>query len=175
MRRASARRWERTQPMPPMGLGYDEGVTRRLCPSRHNYPVCRTGCTRRRGAGRCKPGHRHQEFLAFLRSIDKAVPAELDVHCIVDNYSSHPKVKAWLGRSTLAHAFHAHLQFLIESSRTLFLDHHRQGHPSRLLHSGQGTGFQKINHFVAHYNQNRKPITWTATADSILVRLNRTL
>jgi transposase-like protein len=37
----------------------------------------------------CKPRHRHQEFLAFLREIDKAVPAELDVHCIVDNYATH--------------------------------------------------------------------------------------
>jgi len=46
----------------------------------------------------CRPRHRHQEFLAFLRSIDKAVPAELDVHCIADNYASHkhPKVRAWL-------------------------------------------------------------------------------
>jgi putative transposase len=46
----------------------------------------------------CRPRHRHQEFLAFLRSIDKAVPPELDVHCIADNYASHkhPKVRAWL-------------------------------------------------------------------------------
>jgi putative transposase len=35
----------------------------------------------------CKPRHRHQEFLSFLRAIDKAVPAELDVQCIVDNYA----------------------------------------------------------------------------------------
>lgn len=46
----------------------------------------------------CKPRHRHQEFLSFLREIDKAVPPELDIHCIVDNYAthSHPKIKAWL-------------------------------------------------------------------------------
>jgi putative transposase len=46
----------------------------------------------------CKPRHRHQEFLSFLRQIDNAVPAELDIHCIVDNYAtySHPKIKAWL-------------------------------------------------------------------------------
>jgi len=46
----------------------------------------------------CKPRHRHQEFLAFLREIDKAVSAELDVHCIADNYATynHPKIKAWL-------------------------------------------------------------------------------
>ena len=42
--------------------------------------------------------HRHQECLSFLCEIDKAVPAELDVHCIVDNLAihNHPKVKAWL-------------------------------------------------------------------------------
>ncbi len=46
----------------------------------------------------CKPRHRHQEFLAFLKHIEKAVPADLDVHLIVDNYATHkhPKVKAWL-------------------------------------------------------------------------------
>ncbi len=40
----------------------------------------------------------HQEFLSFLREIDSAVPAGLDIHCAVDNYAahSHPKVKAWL-------------------------------------------------------------------------------
>ncbi len=46
----------------------------------------------------CKPRHRHQEFLSFLREIETAVPPELDIHCIVDNYAthSHPKIKAWL-------------------------------------------------------------------------------
>jgi putative transposase len=46
----------------------------------------------------CKPRHRHQEFLSFLRAIDASVPPELDIHVIVDNYSTHkhPKVNAWL-------------------------------------------------------------------------------
>ncbi|SDC79733.1 DDE superfamily endonuclease [Paraburkholderia lycopersici] len=46
----------------------------------------------------CKPRRRHQEFLSFLREIDKAVPAELDMRCIVNNYGGHkhPTVKAWL-------------------------------------------------------------------------------
>jgi putative transposase len=44
----------------------------------------------------CKPRHRHQEFLGFLRAIEAAVRPDLDVHLIVDNYSTHkhPKVKA---------------------------------------------------------------------------------
>jgi hypothetical protein len=37
----------------------------------------------------CKPRHRHQEFLAFLRHIEANVPAQLDVHLVVDNYATH--------------------------------------------------------------------------------------
>jgi putative transposase len=48
----------------------------------------------------CKPRHRHQEFLAFLRHIKANVPAQLDVHLVVDNCATHkhPKVRAWLAR-----------------------------------------------------------------------------
>ena len=44
--------------------------------------------------------HRHQEFLAFLRHIDRNVPEGLDVHLVVDNYATHKhaKVKAWLAK-----------------------------------------------------------------------------
>ena len=74
--------------MLPMGFGYVEGVTHDY--ARHGTTtVCRSERVQRHRAGYCKPRHRHQEFLSFLREIDKAVPAELDVHCIVDNYGSH--------------------------------------------------------------------------------------
>lgn len=89
---------ERTQPMLPMGFGYVEGVTHDYV--RHGTTTLFAALNVLNGAvlATCKPRHRHQEFLSFLREIDKAVPADLDVHCIVDNYSSHkhPKVKAWL-------------------------------------------------------------------------------
>ena len=89
---------ERTQPLLPMGFGYLEGVT-------HDYK--RHGTTTLFAAldvltgqvlAECKPRHRHQEFLAFLRAIEAAVPGDLDVHLIVDNYSTHKhtRVKAWL-------------------------------------------------------------------------------
>jgi len=89
---------ERTQPLLPMGFGYVEGVTHDYV--RHGTTTLFAALNVLNGAilAECKPRHRHQEFLAFLRSIDSAVPADLDVHCIVDNYASHkhPKVKAWL-------------------------------------------------------------------------------
>jgi putative transposase len=48
----------------------------------------------------CKPRHRHQEFLSFLRRLDAAIPEQLDVHLIVDNYATHKhsKVRTWLAQ-----------------------------------------------------------------------------
>jgi putative transposase len=90
-----------------MGLGYVEGVT-------HDY--VRHGTTTLFAAldvangqviSRVRQHHRHQEFLDFLRQIDKHTPPELDLHLIVDNYVTHKhgKVKAWLARNP---RFHMH-------------------------------------------------------------------
>ena len=44
------------------------------------------------------PRHLHQEFLLFLRRIDRAVPKELDIHIVLDNYGTHTHeaVRKWL-------------------------------------------------------------------------------
>ena len=57
--------------------------------------------------GQCMPRHRHQEFLKFLKSIDRATPKHLDIHCIADNYATHKKqeVKDWLAKHPRFH-FH---------------------------------------------------------------------
>ena len=77
---------DRTQPLLPMGLGYVEGVTHDYI--RHGTTTLFAALDVATGAviAECKPRHRHQEFLSFLRRIDKEVPPELDVHLIVDNY-----------------------------------------------------------------------------------------
>ncbi len=50
--------------------------------------------------GQCLPRHRHEEFLKFLRTIDREVPKGLQVHLILDNYSTHKhaNVKQWLAK-----------------------------------------------------------------------------
>ena len=80
---------DRTQPLLPMGLGYVEGVTHDYI--RHGTTTLFAALDVATGAviAECKPRHRHQEFLSFLRRIDKEVPRELDVHLIVDNYCTH--------------------------------------------------------------------------------------
>src|SRR5947207_2274129 len=96
---------ERTQPGLPMGLGYVEGVTHDYV--RHGTTPLFAALDIATGAvfTECKPRHRHQEFLSFLRQLDACIPEQLDVHLIVDNYSTHKhrKVRTWLAQRPRYH------------------------------------------------------------------------
>ena len=98
---------ERSQPLLPLGLGYVEGVTHDY--KRHGTTTLFAALDTATGEvlTQCKPRHRHQEFLQFLHHIEDNVPHDLDVHLIVDNYSTHKhaKVKKWLTRRP---RFHLH-------------------------------------------------------------------
>jgi putative transposase len=166
---------ERTQPMLPMGLGYVEGVTHDYV--RHGTTTLFAALNVLNGAvlATCKPRHRHQEFLSFLREIDKAVPSDLDIHCVLDNYSSHkhPKVKAWLGARP-----RWHLHFIPTYSSWLNQVERFFGLiTDKAIRRGSFGSvkqlIQRIDQFVAHYNQDCKPFIWTADADSILAKLQR--
>lgn len=166
---------ERTQPLAPLGFGYVEGVT-------HDYK--RHGTTTLFAAldvltgqvlAQCKPRHRHQEFLGFLRKIEAEVPSDLDIHVIVDNYSTHKhaKVKAWLAARP-----HWHLHFVPTYSSWLNLvERFFALITGRAIRRGSFRSvpelIQRIDHFVAHHNVDCKPFIWTASADSILAKLQR--
>ena len=166
---------ERTQPVLPMGLGYVEGVT-------HDY--YRHGTTTLFAAldtvdGKvitlCKPRHRHQEFLAFLNHLDRSVPAGLDIHLVADNYGTHkhPKVKAWLARRPRYHIHYTptYASWLNQVERWFGLI--TQQAIRRGSFRSVGELVQKIDAYVATYNLHRRPFVWTATADSILAKLQR--
>ena len=164
----------RTQPVLPMGLG--------LCRGIHDY--VRHGTTTlfaaldvaTGGYLECKPRHRHQEFLSFLRSLEACVPPELDVHLIVDNYATHkhPKVRTWLAqRPRFPHALHPYLFVLAESGGTLRFGLITQRAIRRGSFRSVKELVQKIDDFVQHYNRKQRPFVWTATADSILQKIAR--
>ena len=166
---------ERSQPVLPMGLGYVEGLT-------HDY--YRHGTTTlfaalEVGSGhvitQCKPRHRHQEFLAFLRHLDTSVPPQLQLHLIIDNYATHkhPKVRAWFA----AHPRY-HVHFTPTYASWLNQVERWFGHIThQSIRRGSFTTvkqlIQRIDAFVQHYNLHPKPFSWTATADSILAKLER--
>ena len=99
---------ERSQPVLPMGFGYVEGVTHDYY--RHGTTTLFAALDVANGSviTQCKPRHRHQEFLSFLRHIDTQVPVDLDVHLIVDNYATHKhaRLRAWLAKRP---RYHLHL------------------------------------------------------------------
>lgn len=165
----------RTQPTLPMGLGYAEGYT-------HDY--VRHGTTTLFAAldvatgkvlAQCRKRHRHDEFLEFLRLLDREVPAELDVHLVLDNYATHKhaKVKRWL---TARPRFHLHFtptysSWLNQVERWFGLL------SQRALARGSFRSVpdlvRKIQDFIDAYNVSATPFVWVATAQSILDKVSR--
>ena len=125
--------------------------------------------------GECMPRHRHQEFLRFLRTIDRNTPKSLDLHLIVDNYATHkhPKVKAWLKRHP---RFHLHFTptsaswiNLVERFFGLITeDAIRRG----VFHSVAELE-TAIEAYLDQHNADAKPFIWTAPAADILEKVAR--
>jgi putative transposase len=166
---------QRTQPLLPMGLGYVTGVTHDYI--RHGTTTLFAALDVASGAivTQCKQRHRHQEFLAFLRHIDNAVPKTLDVHLIVDNYATHkhPKVKAWLARRPRYHIHYTptYASWLNQVERWFGIITQKAIRRGSFSNVKELT--KKIQRFVDHYNANTSPFVWTATADSILAKVQR--
>ena len=166
---------DRTQPLLPMGLGYVEGVTHDYI--RHGTTTLFAALDVATGAviAECKPRHRHQEFLSFLRRIDKEVPKELDLHLIVDNYCTHKhaKVKAWLAQRPRFHVHYTptYASWLNQVERWFGII--TQKAIRRGSFSSVKELINKIEQFVAAYDKTKAPFQWTATADSILEKLQR--
>jgi putative transposase len=166
---------ERTQPMLPLGISYAEGITHDY--KRHGTTTLFAALDVLNGTvlTECKPRHRHQEFLAFLRKIEASVPQSQDIHLIVDNYCTHKhaRVKAWLARRP-----RWHLHFIPTYSSWLnqverFFALLTEKAVRRGSFSSVKDLVGKVDHFVTQYNKNCKPFVWTATADAILGKLER--
>jgi putative transposase len=165
----------RTQPLLPMGLGYVEGVTHDY--KRHGTTTLFAALDVASGAviTQCKSRHRHQEFLAFLRHLDRNVPATLDVHLIIDNYGTHKhaKVRAWLAARPRYHVHYTptYASWLNQVERWFALI------TQQSIRRGSVQSVRElianINHYVDHYNHSTRPFIWTATADSILAKVRR--
>jgi putative transposase len=166
---------ERTQPVLPLGMGYIEGITHDYI--RHGTTTLFAALDVANGSilTQCKQRHRHQEFLSFLRHIEANVPEHLDVHLICDNYGTHKhtKVRAWLARRT---RFHLHFtptysSWLNQFERWFALITNQA--IRRASFDSVTDLKRKISDFVEHYNQHPRPFMWTATAESILAKLER--
>jgi transposase len=117
--------------------------------------------------------HRATEFLAFLKTIDTQVPADLDVHLVLDNASTHktPAVKRWLG---------AHPRFVLHftptsSSWLNLVERWFAELTNKKLRRGTHTWVRQLNTdiraWIGSWNDNPRPYVWTKTADQILASI----
>jgi len=166
---------ERSQPLLPMRPGQPERRT-------HDYH--RHGTTSLFAAldiatgkviGSCHRRHRHQEFLRFMQKVDASVPEHLEVHVVLDNYSTHktPKVAAWFKR----HARY-HLHFTPTSGSWLNQVERWFGKlTEQRLRRESFASVKELEEAIQSYieanNAAPKAFEWVASADLILARVQR--
>lgn len=124
--------------------------------------------------GSCFDRHRHEEFLKFLRQLDRDTPLGMDLHLIVDNYATHkhPKVKQWIQRHK-----RFRLHFTPTSSCWLNLVERWFGEITRKrIRRGAFKSVKDLIEAIQSYikinNQNPKPFVWTKRVEEILEKVN---
>jgi transposase len=168
---------DRTAPILPLRPGLPERQT-------HDYK--RHGTTTLFAAfnilngkviGSCLPRHRGKEFIKFLNQLEKEVPSELDIHLILDNYSTHKSaaVLRWL-KPRKRHRFHFHFtptsgSWLNQVERWFGLI------TDKMIRRGTFHSVDELERaiyaWLASWNDKPKAFVWKATADVILDKVRR--
>jgi len=166
---------ERSQPILPIGLGYVEGVTHDYL--RHGTTTLFAALDTAQGKviTQCRKRHRHQEYLGFLREIEKNVPKTLDVHIIVDNYATHkhPRVKRWFAARPRFHVHYTPTYASWLNQVEIWFNRITQQAIRRGTFRSVKELVDKIDRYVQSSNAHAQPFVWTATADSILAKVQR--
>jgi len=168
---------DRTAPILPLRPGLPERQT-------HDYK--RHGTTTLFAAfnilsgkviGSCHSRHRAREFVKFLNQLERSIPAELDVHLIVDNYSTHKsaEVQRWL-KPKKRRRFHFHFtptssSWLNQVERWFALI------TERMIRRGTFHSVRELENsiyqWLANWNDQPQPFVWRATADVIIEKVRR--
>lgn len=166
---------DRTQPGLPMKKG--RGATMTHDYKRHGTTTLFAALNILDGTviAECKTKHRHEEWLDFLRLIDRQTPADKTLHLICDNYATHkhPNVKAWLKKHP---RFQMHftptsaswLNMVERFFRSITVDRLRRG-----VFKSVAELKSAILEYIAAYNIEPKPFVWTAKANDILQKVMR--
>jgi transposase len=166
---------DRSQPMLPMRPGQ---------PARRSHDYKRHGTTSLFAAldiatgaviGKCYARHRAREFRKFLDEIEAAVPGDLDVHLVMDNYATHktPLIRNWLAKRP---RWHVHLtptsaSWLNQVERFFALITERK--IRRGIYRSVVALRADILSFIERHNADPKPFRWTKSADDILRSIER--
>ena len=166
---------ERTQPALPLGVGHIRTATHDYI--RHGTVTLFAALNYLEGkiVSMLAAQHRHQEWLRFLKKIDRQTPKGMDLHLIVDNYATHkhPEVRTWLAKHP---RFHQHftptsaswMNLVERFFRDLTEDVVREGsfrHVNELC--------DQILAYLAERNANPTRYTWNAKGEDILRKIQQ--
>lgn len=125
--------------------------------------------------GRCMPKHTNEEFIKFLKAVERSVPAGKVIHAIADNYATHkhPNVRQWL-------AEHPRWVFHFTPTSASWLNA-VEGFFSTITRKRLKRGVfksvsdlqQAIRRYIRRHNRSSKPFVWTKSAETILAKLRR--
>jgi transposase len=166
---------DRSQPMLPMRPGQ---------PARRSHDYTRHGTTSLFAAldiatgkviGKCYGRHRAAEFRRFLDEIEAAVPRDLAVHLVMDNYATHktPLIRNWLAKRP---RWHVHMtptssSWLNQVERFFALLTDKK--IRRGIYRSVNALRTDIASFISTHNADPKPFRWTKSADDILASIER--
>jgi len=164
---------DRTQPGLPMKPGKNGTMTHDY--KRHGTTTLFAALDVHEGTviGECLPKHRNDEFLSFLKKLDRQTEKDLAIHLIVDNYATHkhPNVKAWLGKHP---RFHLHFTPTSASWLNLVERFFRDITEERIrrgIFRSVDELKDAIMQYLEHRNTHPKPYRWTASPEAILAKV----
>jgi transposase len=165
----------RTQPGLPMKAGRAGTVTHDY--KRHGTTTLFAALNTLDGTviSMCQTQHRHEEWLKFLRMIQRRTPKHLQLHLIVDNYATHthPDVQAWLAKHP---RFVMHFTPTSASWLNMVERFFRDISENRIKRDSFTSVAElelAIDLYVVHHNAHPKPFIWTARASDILAKVTR--
>jgi len=166
---------DRTQPGLPLKRGRAETMT-------HDYK--RNGTSSLFSAlevatgkviARCMKKHRHEEWLKFLKLVEKEAPQDKDIHIICDNYATHKhaKVKEWLSKRP-----RIHVHFTPTSASWLnMVERFFRDITEKCIRRGVFRSVKELEEAIMNYieshNADPSPFIWTAKAGDILEKVTR--
>ncbi|WP_168787465.1 IS630 family transposase [Paraburkholderia aromaticivorans] len=166
---------DRTQPGLPLKRGRAQTMTHDY--KRHGVTTLFAAMNTLDGSviGQCQTKHRHQEWLSFLRKIDRHTPKNKELHLIADNYATHkhPEIKAWLAKHP---RFHMHFTPTSASWLNMVERFFRDLSENQLRRAAFRSVpelVRAIEQYVEKHNRDPKPFIWTAKASDILAKVTR--
>ncbi len=166
---------DRTQPGLPLKRGRAQTMTHDY--KRHGVTTLFAAMNTLDGSviGQCQTRHRHQEWLSFLRKIDRNTPKNKELHLIADNYATHkhPEVKAWLAKHP---RFHMHFTPTSASWLNMVERFFRDLSENQLRRAAFRSVpdlVSTIEQYIVKHNRDPKPFIWTAKASDILAKVTR--